>query len=557
MFPMKHCVSPCVPQPSLARTCIRNLAICATVAGVCIVLLAAQWAQAGGPQAGLLRFGLSQEPDSLDPTLSRTYSGRVLLTQLCERLYDLDANGSPVPQLAAALPETSAGGRVHIIRLRPNLRFNDGTAFNAQAVKTTLDRFLTQKGSMRRTELGPVIGVDVVDALTVRLRLDRPYAPLLVVLSDRAGMILSPSQLSRLGDRFESEPVCIGPWQFAQQVPGKKIVLERSPFYRGASPTTLQRVVFKPIPDSGQRLAALRNGEVDMINGVPPLEIAALRADPRFGVTQVLGPGYVGITFNIANRSGRTAGPANLDTPWARQAKVREAFDLSLDRVALNQQALGGEYVPGCTPISPATPLHPNDHICPKRDIAAAKKLLAEAGYPDGLSLDLLIVDDVVQLRVGQTIQAMAKDAGILVRLKPAPFQTVIAQQEKGQFEALLLGFAGRLDPDSVIFPFHTCHGSLNFSLACDPTLDRLLLDAQGQTDVGERQKTYAKAIGRILQNHVIVYLFHQKYTVAYSRRVSGLEAPPDGLLRLANVRVGNSVSAISHAARVIKVRSL
>jgi peptide/nickel transport system substrate-binding protein len=342
-----------------------------------------------------------------------------------------------------------------------------------------------------------------------------------------------------------------------EQTAERKVVLERSPFYQGSSTPTLKRLVFIPIPDSGARLAALRNGEVDMINAVPPLDIEGLRASSRFGVSQVLGPGYVGVTFNIANRSGRTAGPSPLDTPWARQAKVREAFELSMDREALNQQALGGQYVPGCTPISPATPLHPNDHLCSTRNIAAAKKLLADAGYPGGLSLDLSVVDDVVHLRVGQAIQAMAKDAGIQVRLRPTPFRDLIVQQERGQFEALLLGFAGRLDPDSVIFPFHTCRGTLNFSLACDPALDRLLTDAQEQTNLAERTRTYSKAIERILQNRVIVYLYHQKYTVAFSRRVSGLESPPDGLLRLANVRMDSSISAIGHGGHPGRTRSM
>jgi peptide/nickel transport system substrate-binding protein len=505
-------------------------------------------------QAATLRFGLSQEPDSLDPTWSRTYSGRLVLTQLCERLYDLDSTGTIAPQLAAALPVSSEKGRVHVIRLRANLRFNDGTPFDAAAVKASLERYLSQNGSQRRAELAPLEGVDAIDAHTVRLRLDRPYAPLLAVLSDRAGMMLSPAQMNRLGDRFGSEPVCLGPWRFGERVPGKRIVLERSSFYAGAARTPVQRLVFVPIPDSAQRLAALRRGEVDVINAVPALDIASLRADPRFGVIQVLGPGYVGVTFNIANRSGRSAGPANLGTPWARQPKVREAFELSLDREALNRQALGGEYVPGCTPISPAAPFHPAELKCSVRDIPAAKRLLAEAGYAGGLTLDLTLVDEPVQLRVGETLQAMAQDAGIQVRLKPASFDEVLARQEQGQFDALLLGFAGRLDPDSVIYPFHTCQGALNFSLACDPALDRLLTRAREQMDPAERHRLYLEVVGKLSQNRTIVYLYHPKYSVAFSRRVAGLEAPPDGLLRLAGVRWDGTVPAArlpSHHSRL------
>ncbi len=550
---MSH--SPLVQAPSPLRTARSRPMRCGGLArsalaaalGALLILGAGSGVAPALAKPGTLRIGLSQDPDTLDPTLSRTYAGRLVLIQLCERLYDLDAKGNVVPQLAASLPEQEQGGRVQVIRLRPNQRFNDGTPFDAQAVKLSLERHMTMKGSMRRSELGPLAAVTVIDPLTVRLRLDRPYAPLLVALTDRAGMVMSPAQISRLDDRFETDPVCVGPWQFIERVPGQRIVLERSPFYRGPGEVHLQRVLFRPIADSARRLAALSNDEVDLIHAVPPLEIAALRGDPRFTVTQVLGPGYVGITFNIANRLGRQAGPVRLETPWAKYPKVREAFELSLDRAGLNQLALGGEYVPGCTPISPATPYHPAELKCSQRDVLQAKRLLAEAGYPRGLSLDLTIVDDLVQQRVGSAIQGMAREAGIQVRLKSAPFKEVLARQEGGQFEALLLGFAGRLDPDSVIYPFHTCRGALNFSLSCDTALDRLLIEAQEATDPATRRKLYEQAVERLSQIRSIIYLYHQKYTVAFSRRVTGLGPSPDGLLRLNGARIEPRPAATSH----------
>ncbi len=489
-------------------------------------------------QPGILRVGLSQDPDTLDPTLSRTFPGRLVLTQLCERLYDLDTVGVPVPQLAASLPEAAEGGRVQLIRLRPNLRFNDGTPFDAQAVKVSLERHLLRTGSLRRSELGPLASIEVAGPLAVRLKADRPFAPLLVALADRAGMMLSPAQVSRMGEGVITDPVCVGPWQLAEHAPGHRLVLERSPFYAGSTTSNLRRIEFRPIPDSIERLAALRNGEVDLINAVPPLDIANLRKDARFVVIQALGPGYVGITINIANRYGRQAGATNLGTPWAKKPNVREALELSLDRAALNQSALGGEYVPGCTPISPAMRFHPPEMKCPPRDVARARHLLAEEGFPGGLSLDLTIMDDPVQRRIGEAIQAMAHDAGIQVRLKPASFQQVLSQQERGQFEALLVGFAGRLDPDSVIFPFHTCHGVFNFSLSCDPALDRVLSEAQEMQVPAERLRLYGEAVERLSQIRSIIYLFHQRYSIAFSRHVSGVKYAPDGLPRLADVRV-------------------
>jgi peptide/nickel transport system substrate-binding protein len=529
---------------------------CGRWAGALVAGLIAAWGGAPTPAAAepaSLQIGLPQEPETLDPTLSRTFTERLVLTQLCERLYDLDTTGEPVPQLAAGLPEATEGGRVQLIRLMPNLRFNDGTPFDAQAVKVSLERHLTLGDSLRRSELGPLASIEVAGPLAVRLKLDRPFAPLLVALADRAGMILSPAQISRRGESAISDPVCVGPWQFDDRVAGERLVFQRSPFYSGAKTSNVQRLVFRPIPDSGRRLAALRNGEVQLIISVPPSEIENLRKDSRFEIVQVLGPGYVGITINIANRTGRQAGAANLGTPWAKLPKVREALDLSLDRSALNQSALGGEYVPGCTPISPGVPIHPAEMKCPPRDVARAKQLLADEGYPGGLSLDLTIMDDPVQRRIGEAIQSMVREAGIQVRLKPASFREVLSQQERGQFEALLLGYAGRLDPDSVIFPFHTCRGTFNFSLSCDPALDRLLHEAQEKQLPAARLQLYGEAIDRLGQIRSIIYLFHQKYSIAFSRRVTGVKYAPDGLPRLAEVRLESHPPATSRRGAAVR----
>src|SRR5947199_4560859 len=198
------------------------------IVGALALLLQAGPAHA---QKKTLVVALNQDPDLLDPTLARTYVGRIVFSHICEKLYEIDEGLRISPQLAAALPVIADGGRTVTIKLRSGVKFNDGTPMDAEAVKFSLDRHRTLKGSNRASELAPVETVEVVDPLTVRLRLKAPYSPLVAQLTDRAGMPLSPTAVNKLGDKFGTAPVCVRPWQFAERVAQDRIVVERSTHY--------------------------------------------------------------------------------------------------------------------------------------------------------------------------------------------------------------------------------------------------------------------------------------------------------------------------------------
>ena len=164
---------------------------------------------------GTLTMALSADPDALDPTTSTTLLGREVFTSICEKLYDIDAGAKIVPQLASALPDVAKDGRSVTIKLREGLKFNDGTPFDAAAVKKSLDRHRTLKTSARAADLAAVKKVDVVDPSTIKISLSRPFTPLTAQLADRAGMVMSPKALDAEGDNFGAKPVCVGPFKFA------------------------------------------------------------------------------------------------------------------------------------------------------------------------------------------------------------------------------------------------------------------------------------------------------------------------------------------------------
>src|SRR6476646_10755267 len=244
-----------------------------------------------------LRIGLAEDPDVLDPTLARTYVGRIVFSSICDKLFDIDEKLNVVPQLALG-HETSADGKEVTIRLRPNVKFHDGEPFNAEAAKYSLDRHLNMKGSFRKPEIGSVDKVEVVDASTIKLVLKQPFSPLLAQLTDRAGMMMSPKAAEAAGDKFGLKPVCAGPYKFVERVQQDRIGVERFADYWNKDQVFIDKITYLPIVDSTVRLANLRSGGLDMIERLLATDIKTVRDNPKLKLISAVELGYQGLTIN-------------------------------------------------------------------------------------------------------------------------------------------------------------------------------------------------------------------------------------------------------------------
>src|SRR6478672_10351299 len=276
--------------------------------------------QAGVQAQTTLRIGLAEDPDILDPTLGRTYVGRIVFASFCDKLFDIDEKLNIVPQLALS-HEISDDGREVFIKLRPGVKFHDGEPFDAEAAKFSLDRHLTMPTSFRKPELAQLDHVDVVDPLTVKLVLKTPFSPLIAQLTDRAGMIISPKAAKAQGDKFGLHPVCAGPYKFVERVQQDRIVFEKFADYWNKDNVFIDRVVFLPIVDSTVRLANLKSGALDLIERVLATDIKAVQTDPKLKLSSAIELGYQGVTLNVGK--DKTKGPLS------QSAKVRQALDLS------------------------------------------------------------------------------------------------------------------------------------------------------------------------------------------------------------------------------------
>jgi peptide/nickel transport system substrate-binding protein len=347
---------------------------------------------------------------------------------------------------------------------------------------------------------------------------------------------MSPAAVQKLGEKFGTAPVCVGPWQFVERVPQDRIVVERSPHYFDQGVARFDRIVFRIIPDDNVRLANLRSGDIDVMQQVTPTDAASLKREGRFEVSNVTGLGYNAVVINLRNKSGKTQAPGNLGTPLANDPRVREALELSIDREALNQVVWDGLYTVGCTPIAPNSPFFDRSRKCPARDVTRAKKLLADAGLGSGYAFEMVIVNNPQQRRVGEVIQGMARDAGFTITLTPKEFASALKDDDDGKHPAFVIGWSGRVDPDANIHQIQACGGSLNATLACDEKIDALLNKAREVSDVAQRAALYREANELMLARRNIIYLYHPNYIVAFPRNLKGYRAVPDGLIRLKGV---------------------
>src|SRR5438094_2554021 len=410
--------------------------------------------------AQTLRIGLADDPDVLDPTLARSFVGRIVFAALCDKLFDIDEKLTIVPQLATAY-EWASDNKALTIKLRPGVMVHDGEQLDAAAVKFSLERHKTMAGSNRRGELAPVATVDVVDPMTVRLNLSAQFSPLLAQLADRAGMIVSPKAAQAEGDKFGAKPVCAGPFRFVERLAQDRIVLERYPNYWNKGQIHFERIVYLPIVDSTVRLANLRSGQLDFIERLAPNDVPSLKSDSRFKIDKIVEIGYQGITINV--------GKSDLaqKNPLGKDARVREAFELSLDRDAIVRVAMEGEAQPGNQWVAPTNRYYGKSAPIPKRNVERARQLLREAGVPNP-SFTLMTPTTSDAQRIAQVVQAMAKDAGFDIRIQATEFATSLNLADKGQFEAYVLAWSGRADPDGNLQTFIACKAPLNTSGYCN-----------------------------------------------------------------------------------------
>ena len=481
-------------------------------------------------QAQTLRIGLAEDPDVLDPTLARSFVGRLVFAAMCDKLLDIDEKLAIVPQLASGY-EWSADGKTLTMKLRTDVSFHDGEKMDAAAVKFNLERHKNMAGSNRSGELRPVASVDVVDGATVRLNLTAPFAPLLSVLADRAGMMVSPKAAQAGGANFGTKPVCSGPFRFVERVAQDRMVFERFANYWNKSAIHFDKIIYQPIPDATVRLANLKSGQLDFVERVAPSDMEALKKESRIKTARITEIGYQGITINVGKSEQAQK------NPLGRDARVREAFELSLDRQGLAQVVMDNEALVGNQWVAPNNSYYAKNMPMPKRNVERARALLKEAGVSNP-SFTLMTPTTSDAQRLALVVQAMSRDAGFDVKIQSTEFATSLNLADKGEFDAYVLAWSGRADPDGNLYSFHACKQPLNYAGYCSADTDKLLDQSRAERDPAKRKKLFEQIAAQITKERPVIYLYHRNWLWAYNPKLSGVREIPDGLLRISGLKL-------------------
>jgi peptide/nickel transport system substrate-binding protein len=244
--------------------------------------------------------------------------------------------------------------------------------------------------------------------------------------------------------------------------------------------------------------------------------------------------GYQGLTLNVGN------GDAGKDGPFGKDPRVRQALEAAIDRKALSDVVFNGEVLPGNQWISPRNPYFQEKYPVPGRDLAKAKKLLADAGMKTPVAVDFMVPNNPESRQVAEVIQAMAAEAGFDMKIRVTEFATSLKEAEQGRFQAYFVGWSGRVDPDGNSYIFLKCGAPQNNGHYCDKDVDQWLADQRKVTSQAERKAIYKNITGKVLQEGSIIYLYHRLVIIAHTAKLDGYKQLPDGLVRVVGVTLKN-----------------
>jgi ABC-type transport system substrate-binding protein len=400
-----------------------------------------------------------------------------------------------------------------VLHLREGVTFQDGTPFNADAVKFNIERAKADDSTVK-SDFAFVATVDATDALTATLHLSQPDAALLTALSDKGGMMVSPTEVAK-GD-IGTNPVGTGPWSFESQDPGATFVVKKYADYWDKETPRVDRIEFRVIGEPATASNAIRSGEVDMVTNVQASEAQALQGE-GFNVITSAGLETVILIFNVNKKP--------LDDP-----KVREAISLAVDREDLVKTIEFDRATPTVAILPSEHWAYPKNLSVPKRDVEKAKALLAEAGYPDGVDFEMIAHTTTYDQRRIEEVQAKLAEANIRVKITQLDLATnALRFYNDQEFNAMLADFGGRPDPGTAYSVLFSSKGFLNPGKFNTPGLDDAIAAANAETDQTKRASLLGDVAKIISDNYRTVPLYAKPFTAVLADNVVGYVPSSNG----------------------------
>ncbi|MBV9898148.1 MAG: ABC transporter substrate-binding protein [Chloroflexi bacterium] len=450
----------------------------------------AQAASKPSGAGGTLTFALENDVIDFDPMLSRAFVDRNVHYQIYDSLVRIDQTGKIIPWLAEKWDLSSDGKKV-TFTLRKGVKYHDGSAFDADSVKWNIDRYRTTDGSARKGELAPVASVDVVDASTVAFTLSSPFSPLLALLVDRAGMMVSRQVAESAGQDFTRKAfkAGTGPFILTEAVKDDHITLEKNPDWWGTDASggklpLLDKIIIHPITDSNVRLTNIKTGDAQFVNNVAPKDVASVKTDSSVTYKEVPGLAYGSLVTN--RKEGFVF----------NEGRYVKALSMALDRQELLDKAFFGVGVIGYGAVAPSHFAYdPNFKPFEKPDPDGAKALVDQVGKGP-LSFEFLVPSgDPALLQQAQLVQAQLRKASIDAQIVQLEFAQILQQQTDHVFKGMTyVGWSGRVDPDGNTYDFNYTGRPNNDGSYSNPQVDQLLDQQRQSSDTAVRTDALRKA---------------------------------------------------------------
>ncbi len=516
--------------PPLSFLYLSTLARTATL----LVLLLSACSSPPAPPPSLI-VGHAADALSLDPARVSDTESAEISEQIFDHLVRYRQNSTSIESALATSWDVSADGRVWTFYLRRGVTFHDGTPFDADAVVFSLDRqrdphhpYHQAAFSFWDTTFRNIQSVEKVNPLTVKITIERPYAPFLANLAMYPVSIVSPSAVQRWGPEFSKHPVGTGPFRFVEWSPGERITLEANPTYWDGAPK-IKNLVFSVIRDARQRLVALEGGTLDVVENLSPQDLQFVALHPELQLHRVPGTNVGYLAMNLMH-------------PPFDDVRVRKAVNYAINKTAIVKLIYQGLAEEATTAVPPSLWSHepgPVYGFDPER----AQRLLAEAGWKQPMRRPKLYTMDTARFympspdTVARIIQHNLHDVGIDIEVVSNNMDGHLRAVQRGEHDLCLLGWsADNGDPDNFLYLLFDSHNATpgsarNVAFLKNHELDGILTWAQESVDQHERERFYRRAQDLIAREAPWVPIAHAQVVVASRAAVGGLVVHPSSTI--------------------------
>ncbi|OBB59487.1 ABC transporter substrate-binding protein [Mycobacterium sp. 852013-51886_SCH5428379] len=480
----------------------------------------------GDAAAGNLIAAIAGEPDQLDPHKTSAYFSFEVLENIYDTLVEPDADLQMRPALAESW-EVSPDQLQWTFHLRRGVTFHDGTPFTAEDVVFSYRRIIDEQLT-NVDKFSAVTDITAVDPATVRIVVAHPTPNLLTNLGGFKGMAIV-SRANVDSGEIATRPIGTGPFAFATATSGDSITLRANPDYWGGAPR-ISGVTFRFISEASTALSALQAGEVDWTDSIPPQRVSQLRDDESLRLAVTPSNDYWYLALNTAK------------PPWD-DVRVRQAIAYGIDRDAIVQATSYGTAAKNQLAIPEGNPWY-TSYDTYSYDIDRAERLLAEANSTPK-DLDLLVTSEYPEtVTAAQIIADNLAPLGITVNIRTVDFATWLDEQNNGNFDMLMMGWLGNIDPDDFYYAQHHTDGTSNAQKFSDPEVDRLLDGGRVETNVDRRRNGYARAATLIADKVSYIYLYNPSILQAWTPALTDYDARRDGAIRFRGVALDRDAAS-------------